>query len=74
MINYLAKDQNWADATTTYWFDVDGEEYGIVEDDGQGSHHLTTVVDWDGCPVNMGDAKNAHLLALVVTDEIRNAD
>lgn len=40
-----SKDQNWTDGTTTYWFDVDGETYGVVESEGQ-----RTVVDCDGAP------------------------
>lgn len=27
---FTSKDQNWTDGTTTYWFDVNGEAFGIV--------------------------------------------
>jgi len=66
-MRFLTKDQNLADETTVYWFDVDGEEFGVSDCNGE-----KTVVDCDGCPVNLGDAKNAHIKYLHenVTDEM----
>ena len=64
---YLSADQNWADASTTYWFEMDGAEYGIVESGSDSS-----PVNNNGFPIDYND----HLAALVVaecivTDEIR---
>lgn len=65
---YTTKDQNFSNEQTVYWFDVDGEEYGVSDQAGD-----ICVVDCDGCPVNLSDAKNAILRTLPnhVTDEIR---
>lgn len=43
---YTSKDHNSPDGTLVYWFDVDGESYGVVCSDEGG----TQVVDCDGCP------------------------
>jgi hypothetical protein len=66
---FIEKDQNWQNEQTVYWFDVDGETYGVSEQPLD-----VAVVDCDGCPVNLGDAKNAHLRNLpgLVTDELRS--
>ena len=68
-VTFVEKDQNWQDETTIYWFDVDGESFGVAE-----SGPDATVLDCDGCPVNTQDAKNARLEALkdYVTDELRS--
>ena len=64
---YFTKDQNTHDETTIYWFDVDGKEYGVVESGGD-----STIIDFDGCTVNVNDQHNVHLPALlIVTDEMR---
>lgn len=70
MATYMSKDQNWQNESTTYWFDVVGEIYGVVES-GQGG----IVVNCDGCPVNTDDNKNARLRPLInlVTDEMRQS-
>lgn len=63
---YISKDQNWNDETTTYWFDVDGETYGVVES----SYPTTkTVVDVDGCPDN-APAEIAQSLLSIETDNL----
>jgi len=65
---FTEKDQNWQNEQTIYWFDVDGETYGVSE---SGPH--SQILDCDGCPVNTGDAKNQYLedLKELVTDELR---
>ena len=65
---YLTKDQNWQDETTIYWFDVNGETYGVTECCGESS-----VIDEDGYSVNIADAKNYHLRGIeeCVNDEMR---
>ncbi|BEO75158.1 MULTISPECIES: hypothetical protein [Serratia] len=44
---YISKDQNWNDGTTTYWFDVNGETFGVVHG---GESWNAKVVDCDGAP------------------------
>lgn len=71
-VKFTQKDNNWQDENTIYWFDVDGESYGVCES----SYGDISVLDCDGCPVNTQDAKNAHLndLKYSVTDELRCED
>lgn len=44
---YMSKDQNWNDGTTTYWFDVNGDTYGVVHG---GESCNSKVVDCAGAP------------------------
>ncbi|MDY7621038.1 hypothetical protein ABUK00_11340 [Raoultella planticola] len=44
---YTNKDQNLTDGTTVYWFDVNGETYGVVHG---GESWNAQVVDCDGMP------------------------
>ena len=76
---FTGKDQNWANESTTYWFVIDGtdygtektfenEEFGIVDCNGD-----TTVVDADGART-----ANEYVDAIVkrvckITDELINA-
>ena len=63
---FITADQNWQDETTIYWFDMDGEMYGMVEGEGAGA------VDCDGCPIDYNDALRAEVERnCIVTDEIR---
>jgi hypothetical protein len=77
---YSSKDNNWADESTTYWFNINGADYksgiefnantfGIRE---SGAESL--VVDCDGAPVDYNDntARTVSRLC-VVTDEMRAA-
>ena len=41
------EDQDWNSETTTYWFDAEGEIYGVVDHNGD-----LSVVDCDGCPTD----------------------
>ena len=70
MSKFMGKDQNWADGTTTYWFDVDGEQCGVVE-----SECGASFVDCDGCTIDDGASWStmAAVRDLVVTDEMRAA-
>lgn len=65
---FIEKEQIWAGATR-YWFDVDGEEYAVVES----GCDSPVIVDKEGYPVNLSDKKNAHLINLIdsVTDQMR---
>lgn len=68
MISYTKiKDQNSQNEQTIYWFDVDGEMYGVSE-----SHGESQIIDCDGYPVNTSDTKNQHLSKLVVTETMRD--
>lgn len=42
---FITKDQNWTDGTTVYWFDIEGETFGVLQ---EGSD--SKVVDCDGNP------------------------
>jgi len=66
---YITKEQIWDDETTIYYFDLDGQDYGVVEAGGDSSR----IVDGHGWLINIHDEHNVHLpVLLVVTDEMRN--
>lgn len=64
---FIEKDQDYQNETTTYWFNVDGETYGVSDRNGQ-----LSIVDSENYPVNTDDARNIHLNALkpFITDEL----
>jgi len=64
---FTGADQNWQAEQTTYWFEMDGEQYGIAESGG-----TRDVLDTDGLPMPEGDEKNDVGAACVVTNEIRD--
>lgn len=65
-IKFIEKEQDWHNEATRYWFEVDGEEYAVVESGGQ-----ATILDKRGD--DMYDrALEARLKSLLfVTDEMR---
>jgi len=67
--SFTSKDSNWQDECVHYWFHVDGDEYGVVEN----SDGSKQIVDSENCPVNTDDAGYVHLneLFALVTDEMR---
>lgn len=77
-VEFKFKDQNWQEESTTYWFELtgedtgtdcvfDGECFGVCE---QGSD--SRILDCDGCPMTVGDrAEIAASRHCVVTDDIR---
>ena len=65
---YISKDQNWNDGTTTYWFDVDGTEYGIVQD-GPDAY----PVDYNSLPIANEHEASKIIESCVVTDSMRAA-
>ena len=64
-VTYLFKDQNLADESTTYWFDIDGETWGVVESCGE-----LSIVDCDWCHDNQSTEIEFALLG-AVADEMR---
>ena len=68
-MKYLGKDQDWDEETTTYWFDVDGSRFGVVES----GVFEPKIVDVLGGGVNLDSPFNMHLSSLpgLVTDEMR---
>ena len=62
---YLFKDLNLADGSTTHWFNIDGETWGVVESCGE-----LVIVDCDGCQGNESH-EIEHALIGYVTDEMR---
>ena len=70
-LTFQSKDNNFANESTTYWFDVNGEMYGVVESCGE-----TSFVDCDGSQVSADTvcAADMHIinaLETAVTDEMR---
>ena len=75
---YTSNEHNWQDETTTYWFEISGEDtgtgtsfdaevFGIAE-----SGNDDTVVDCDGCPCTEGDASTIAVRKVaIVTDDMR---
>jgi len=45
-IKFIDKEQIWQHETTRYWFDVDGDEYCIADQNGD-----LTLLDSDGCGI-----------------------
>jgi len=68
MIKFIEKEQDWANFATRYWFDVNGEEYAVVESCGR-----QTIVCEGGDHV-YNRALEAELKSiLIVTDKMRAA-
>ena len=45
-IEFIEKDQNWQNEQTIYWFDFDGENYGISDING-----YLQLLDYEGYPI-----------------------
>ncbi len=54
-IKFIDKEQDWANETTRYWFDVDGEDYCIADQNGD-----LTLLDCDGCPIQSEEKHTAQ--------------
>lgn len=68
MATYVSKDQNWGNDSTTYWFDVDGTQYGVVEA-GPESY----PVDHNSHPIDDNEALARQIVsACIVTDGMRS--
>ena len=67
-IQFFEKEQDWQNEETRYWFDVDGEQYAVVES-GSGS----SIIDGDGDEVYDRDLEAKLESLLIVTDEMREA-
>lgn len=63
-IRYTGKDQNHQEETTIYWFDRDGEAFGVAESVGR-----PVLLDCDGVPI-VDNYNSIH--EFVVTDKMRN--
>lgn len=46
-IKFIEKDQNWQEQQTTYWFNVDGAEYAIADQNGS-----LSLLDSSGYPID----------------------
>jgi hypothetical protein len=46
-IQFIDKEQDWANETTRYWFDVDGNDYCIADKNGD-----LILLDGDGCAIH----------------------
>jgi hypothetical protein len=60
-IKFIDKEQDWANETTRYWFDVEGDEYCIADQNGE-----FTLLDSDGCPTLNSQADQYLFKALMV--------
>ena len=71
---FISKDQNWQDGTTTYWFVLDGTDYGT------GRHfnsELFGIVDCAGDKSVVeadGDSVSNEYLAAIVLRECKITD
>lgn len=65
---FIGEEQQYQSEQTVYWFETEDGVFGVVYEMG----YEDVVVDADGCPVNLGDAKNVHLADLIdeVTDDM----
>lgn len=61
---YISKDQNWNDGTTTYWFDVNGETYGVVD----AGYDAKAVVDCDSVPTTDFITDNFEITEEMIAD------
>ena len=59
-INFIEKDQDWANETTRYWFDVDGTNYCIADQNGD-----LTLLDDEGFPIEEQNDHNRIKAALI---------
>lgn len=66
-IEYVGKDQNWQDQSTTYWFETEIGKFGVVEGENSG------IVDDEGYPISEDGQSHIIILTLCdsVTDEMR---
>ncbi|MGB1893894.1 MAG: hypothetical protein ACPHSD_19645 [Candidatus Latescibacterota bacterium] len=49
-IKFIDKEQDWANETTRYWFNVDGDEYCIAD-----QNDFFTLLDCDMLPLHRDD-------------------
>lgn len=77
-VEFKSKDQNWQEGSTTYWFELTGEDFGtdcVFDGEWFGvceSGSDSRILEWDGCPMTVGDrAEIAAKRHCVVTDEMR---
>lgn len=76
---YLSKDNNWANGSTTYWFDVnytdaDGEEINAEMGVAESGNDKPVILDCESCPIHAGTTADYHHYADLidcVTDEMR---
>lgn len=77
-VKFIEAEQDWANETTRYWFELNGTDYGTncefkdekfaIAESGQ----ETKVLDSDGCPITEGDGVYIAVMKnAIVTDEIR---
>lgn len=83
-VEFKIKDKNNHEGTTTYWFELTGEDFGtgckfesdifgVCEGDDEGDDE-GRILDCDGCPMTRGDREEiAAARHCVVTAEMRAA-
>lgn len=64
---HFTTDHHSADASTSYWFELDGNEYAIAEAKGEEPDAL----DADGCPLPQGAERDRVLAQCIVTETMR---
>jgi len=76
--NFISKDQNWGDETTTYWYEVDGvskntdalfenEVYGIV----MSADDVIGIVNEDNYPLVEGDNDYIAISSIAISEEVK---
>lgn len=67
-INHVETNRHGGDDGTTFWFEIDGESFGINETEGFDASPL----DGDGCPIDAGPDRPLVLDNCIVTAAMRN--
>jgi len=73
-IETLNVDQNWQEESTTVWFSVDDENYGVCVNTHDSSAHAVQwedgftvkMLDCDGSPISSTDAKNVPIWNAII--------
>lgn len=79
-VTYISRDQDWANKSTTYWFRLDGQDYGTkIEFDDEvfgvveSGCDAPMIVDCDGAPITVGDGVEiAARRHCIVSDDLRD--
>ena len=61
---FINKDDNRPDGTQVFWFDVNGETYGVIQG---GDSHNANVVDCDGCPTDVYSVDQFNITKEMIT-------
>lgn len=63
--NFTGKDKNYADGTTVYWFEVNGETYGVIHG---GESWNSKIVDSSGYPTDRYSVEEFSITDKMIAD------